>query len=323
MNLDRLTNITSELSSSLVKSIVVPGGLLEWLSRPLAELLREKQPPGKGDPRQETKGEDPASAKSTAWAGPVVLLGGAPAPDEAIVAMVHLAGGRTAPVAVLPVAAADPAQSGAESLRIFSRFGMRKTELLDGLTRELLDSPEFAARLAEYTAVFLSGKDVSLGLANLAGTRTAQVLQEFQAAGKLVAGVDAGAAILGEKVFTADGEMLPGLGLLPGLMVETNFTQESRFGRVARLLNTEDGAALMAAGVDAGASLVLRAGEARVLGETSVTFLDPRETGDDAHAVGALKVHVLAEHYGFNLRTRKPFAPVKELPPAQAAGGER
>lgn len=327
MNLDRLGNITSELTSSLVKSIVLPSGLLDWLTRPLSERVKRLTgvPDSKAQEHVDAQ-RDMNRSPVAVPTGPLALFGGFPVPDEAIVALIHLLGGRTARLAVLPVAADDQEQSGQEAQRLFTRFGMKQVTVLTGVTRELLDQEAWNDALAGFEAVIVCGEDPSLGLQRLENTLAARTLRALNAAGKLVAGLSGGAALLGEQFIALDEgqeQVKQGLGLATGLLVDTDFTQQSRFGRLVKGLNAQSASGLLGAGLDAGAAVIIRDGEAKVLGDTSVTFLDAREVlpvYDQANctpgAMCGLKVHVLMAEFGMNLRTRKPTSPVRESPQA-------
>ncbi|HWI61017.1 MAG TPA: cyanophycinase [Symbiobacteriaceae bacterium] len=310
MKLDRLSDITSELSTNLISSIVLPGGLLDWLTRPLPERLRPKFLTGAAHAEPQ---------RTAATAGPMVLMGGLPVPDESIVAMIHLAGGRSAKLAVIPVATENHAEASEQGVRLFTRFGMRKVEVFDLTTRERAESPEWNAKLAAYDAVFICGDNESVGLGVLAGTLAARTLKEMLTAGKPVAGLGGGAAILAERMLVRRGgeeNLVEGLGLAQGLLVDTHFTQENRFGRLAKALQGDGIGQFLGVGLDAGAALAIRDGEAKVLGETSVTFLDMRESRVIAEpntaAVTGLKVHVLMDGFIMNLRTRRPYGPPKD-----------
>jgi cyanophycinase len=325
MKLDRLGDITSELSANLVKSIVLPGGFLEWLSKPLAERLRDLKSGNSGS----RAGEGAEPVRITVANGPLLLIGGAPVPDEAIVAMIHLAGGRASKLAVIPVATLEHAQVAEEAVRYFTRFGMRNIQVLELTTRERAESPEWSAHLAACDAVFLCGENASIGLEVLRGTYCARTLQEMMAAGKPVAGLGGAGAILAERLMVQqDGQevLTQGLGLGPSLAVDAYFTQQSRFGHLVKALNKEGATHLMGLGLDSGAAVVIKDGDAKVLGESSVTFLDARDSvpaTDQANcppgAMCGLKVHVLMDGFGMNLRTRKPVGPQqsgKEQAPA-------
>lgn len=326
MKLDRLGDITSELSSNLVKSIVVPGGLLDWLSKPLGERLRDRLKPAATGGKSSETAEGPRNLVAE---GPLVLVGGAPIPDEAVVAIIHLAGGRTAKLAIIPLAADDQSEAVAAATRAFTRFGMRNVELFELVTRERAESPEWAEKLAAFDAVCLCGDNAAKGLDVLRDTVSLRTLREMMAAGKPVAGFSAGAAILAERLLLVrNGEevLAEGTGLAPGLLLETRFIQQAGFSRLAKALNSEAGQSLMGVGLDAGAAIAIRDAEARIMGDASVMFLDPRDrdtvnenTGTTAGTVG-LKVHVLTDGYGMNLRLRKPISLTKENPPL---AGER
>lgn len=311
MNLDRLGSFTAELSTNLLKSIVVPQrGLRAWLSR-----HRSVNPRGKsGRPDGRT---DRALDVSTAPfpAGPVILMGGTPVPDEAVVAAVHLAGGRSARLAVVPAAATNPEEAAALAARAFTRFGMKRVEpvLLD--SREKAVDPEWVARLREYDAIVLCGDSPSLGLHVLQATAAAAALREHVQAGKLLVGIDAGAAILGSRLFphATDDGVTVGLGILPALLIDTGFSGAQRFSRLVRAMSAPEAHAMMGVGLEPQTGLVVEAGEAKVLGEARVTVLDPRDRGTPSEdRPGGLKVHLLTDGYRLDFRTRRAFPPERQ-----------
>jgi cyanophycinase len=316
VNLERLGSITSELSSSLLKSIVVPpGGLRGWFVRHRSPAQRSRN--GRSEGRSENE-LDVSVAEYPA--GPIILMGGLPAPDEAVVEALHLAGGRSARLAIIPAAASgDPEAAAAAGVRIFTRYGMKRVErfLLD--TREKATDPAWVARLREFEAVVLCGDSPARGLQVLQWTPAAAALREHVEEGRLLVGVDAGAALLGSRLFphVAEEAVAAGLGLLPGLLVDTAFTQSQRFGRLVRAMSAEEAAVMLGVGLDAGAALVVVDGEAKMLGETTITFVDPRErvaAGGDQPS--GLKVHLLTDGYRMNLRMRRAIPPER----GEAAG---
>lgn len=325
MNLDRLGNITSELSSSLLRSILLPGGLREWFSKPIGERVRDLQRSRR--PEARTDEEIPAVRPAEPLSAPVVLFGGHPVPDVAVVELLHLAGGRAARFAVVPLSTDGGEDAGADSLRLLTRFGMRNSFILPLSSREQADRPEVVAELAACDGVLICGTDAALSMSLLADTYAAQAILTLAAAGKVVAGLEAGATILGEQFLAVSDsgelQMVQGLGLLPGFVSDHRFTERGRFGTLAKALQNGESKSLTAAGIDAGAALVIRSGEARVYGDGTVTFLDGREAEPvpDENCTGAvcgLRVHVLMEGFGMNLRTKKPFS-VARLEPVSVA----
>lgn len=259
---------------------------------------------------------------------PVVLFGGYPVPDVAVVELLHLAGGRAARFAVIPLASDEGEGAGAEALRLLTRFGMRNSFVLPVVSREQADRPEVVAELAACDGIMLCGTDPVDCMRLLSESYAAQAILTLAAAGKVVSGLGAGATILGEQFLTVNDsgelEMVQGLGLLPGLVADHGFTDRGRFGTLAKALQSAEAKNLIGAGVDSGAALIIRSGEARVYGDSSVTFLDGREAESalDENCTGpvcGLRVHVLMEGYGMNLRTRKPFSSARGEPVSVAA----
>lgn len=313
IHLGKLGSLTTELSSNLIKSIVVPpGGLMGWLTRSRTALSREKARPERPETRPD-EGMDRVTAETPL--GPVVLMGFAPVPDEAVVESVHLAGGRSARMAVVPVAAAaDPAATTAESARLFTRYGMKRVEILELDTREKAVSPEWVDRLSEFDAVVLCGESVVKGLEVLQATLAAATLKKMGMAGKLLVGLGAGAALLGGRVFpssNAEGAT-PGLGILPGLLLETDSAEGTRLQRLPRAAGAPDTAALLGIELPAGSAVLVQGGEAKVLGEGVVTFVDGRPRQKDGAATAGPQLHELTEGYRIHLRNRRVVAPVKE-----------
>jgi len=312
VNLERLGSITSELSSSLLKSIVVPqAGLRGWLARHRSAAQRAKH--GRPDGRPESE-LDVSLAEYPV--GPVILVGEAPVPDEAVVAALHLAGGRSARVAVVPAAASgDPAEAAAAAARPFTRFGMKRVEpfLLD--SREKAADPEWVAQLREYDAIVLCGDSPARGLHVLQATAAGALLREHVQGGKLLVGMGGAAALLGSRVFPHPSEqgVTVGLGILPALLIDTSLGSAQRFSRLAGAMTAPEAAAMLGIGLEAGTALLVADGEARVVGEATVTVLDPweRTTSPEARH-DALKVHLLTDGYRLHFRTRRALPPERQ-----------
>jgi len=319
VNLDRIGSITSELSANLLRSIVLPEGIRAWFARPLSDRLRNLYKPI-------YVAEKAPAAPVIRPGGPVLLFGGPSAPDQGIVEIIHLIGGRGARVAVLPLAATDQEQAGAEAVRLFTRFGVKKVESLGPVTSETLSDPAWCERVAAAEAVVLCGEDPRLGMGLVRGTRCEQTLQHLHAAGKVLAGIAGGAAMLASRFQTATG-LAEGLDLASGLVVapvltgliQSNASNEgASIDQLIRILQAERVHGLMGACIRPGAGLILRDGDARVIGDETVTFLDAEAPQSKRIDACGVKAHVLSEGYGINLRSRKPFSPPKEPPRAAA-----
>ncbi|HLO03147.1 MAG TPA: hypothetical protein VK191_08570 [Symbiobacteriaceae bacterium] len=303
MTFDRWGNITSELTNSLVRSLVLPAGILAKLKEMLGE-------PRKGDntpPRCEPE-------------GPLMICAGLPVPDEIIVSYIYLVGGRSAKILVVAVGADPTGPLVTGALRALTRYGMTKVDLLHLPDRAAADNPEVLAQVTGAQGVLLVGERPAEALGVLAATELHQVLQRSCAERRPLMTVGPVGALLGEAVLLGDAGIAPGIGLIRGMLVVTDWQEPGRAAQVMRSVVGEGSRALLGMGLDPGMAVLFRgSGEAKVYGPAGVTFVDgfaPAKEGAQAP-----KVHVLMEHYVMNLRSRRPGGPVKEIPAASGGQG--
>ncbi|MCK6523107.1 cyanophycinase [Myxococcota bacterium] len=195
---------------------------------------------------------------------------------------------------------------------------------------------DLADTLSGLDGVFFKGGDQSVYYDLLVGGELAAELQRrHREAGLAVGGTSAGAMILGEwalaggrdstsEELLANGRSslltdLDGgsgikpdaLGLLPGGLVETHFTERGRLGRLVACLAAavDEGAppALLGFGLEQRTGLLVLDGVATVIGEGSVAVLDPvdatnlrRESGVPLQWTG-LGLNLLTEGWAYDL----------------------
>ena len=157
------------------------------------------------------------------------------------------------------------------------------------------DSDEVVAALQSADGIFLKGGDQALYVRRWKDTKTETILKERHAAGAAIAGTSAGCAVLSEIVYDAlHGSLQPEaalrdgrpealtlthdfLGLVPGVLFDTHFTQRGRLPRLLAMLaatREDSGLDLLGIGVDHKTALAITApSTAEVMGEGSVTIL--------------------------------------------------
>lgn len=303
MTFDRLGNLTSELSSSLVRSLVLPAGILAKLKEMLGE-------PKKGEPVNQRFEPE----------GPLVISAGLPVPDEMIVSLIYLVGGRSARILLVTAGSDAEGPLAVGSLKAITRYGMTKVEAVHLPDRAAAESEEFLAKLKEAQGVVLVGERPAEALGILAATEAHRTLQRILREKKPVMTIGPIGSLVGEAILLADAGLAPGLGLAPGALVVTDWNEPSRAAQVSRLVVGEGGRGLLGIGLEAGMAVLFRGGgEAKVYGPAGVTFVDGATTAKEG-APGP-KVHVLMENYVMNLRSRRPGGPVKEVPAAVAKNG--
>jgi cyanophycinase len=150
-------------------------------------------------------------------------------PDERALS---LCGGASAPVRIIPAAAApdgNQRNAGASGVRWFERLGATNVRALRVVDRASADRPEAANELAAAALIFLLGGFPGHLAETLAGSRAWSSMQKALRSGAVLAGSSAGAMVLCEHFFDpAAGRIRPGLNLIPGACV---LPHHDRFGR--------------------------------------------------------------------------------------------
>ena len=256
-------------------------------------------------------------------------MGGGSVTGKIRARFVELAGGSgRASIVVLPMASADP-DAGLEAAEAFRSLGARAERLI--LDRARAEGTEAVARIQSATGVWFGGGDQSKLTAAIRGTRTETAIHDFYRRGGVVGGTSAGAAVMSTPMLTGDERhpggdrppaqesndaymtiarenvvTTPGLGLLPGAIVDQHFVRRRRHNRLISLVleNPE----LIGVGIDESTALEVDPGSPwRVLGESVVVIYDARQSSRTAagHTLGAadLRMHVLPEGSSFDPTT--------------------
>lgn len=267
--------------------------------------------------------------------GTLVIAGGAVDPANADVHGQFLAARPVgfARIAIIPSASGFPGSSAEAMRATLVRHGARATDVVV-VEVALVDDPDTAgvderrwaggaddpaqvAKVAGAGAIWFSGGDQlrTMQLLKPDGRETPLLaaLRARLAAGAVVGGTSAGAAVMSDPMITGGGTlpallgpvlqqaepdnrveggplvMGPGLGFFPGVLVDQHFDARARLGRLARALFERPAAQRVGFGIDEDTALVvdLARGEARVTGVGQVTLLDARQA-----------IRLPGEHFG-------------------------
>jgi cyanophycinase len=208
--------------------------------------------------------------------GPLVIVGGGGVPAEAREAFVTLAGKDKAKLVVIPTASGDADDPGqAEGfLQPWREFHPASVQLLHTRDRKTADDPAFAKPLADATAMWFSGGDQSRITAAYKGTLVERELRKLHARGGVVGGTSAGAAVMSDPMITGGTKAAstgPGLGLLPGFIVDQHFVARNRQQRLTGVVAANPG--FVGLGIDEGTAVVARGRTLRVVGKSTVTVV--------------------------------------------------
>jgi len=206
----------------------------------------------------------------------LVLLGGVPRPRAMWEAVSVHAGGPQARALLLPWASSDA--EGTLAIMRKELEGIRPPEFLEMAAQGPLD-PAAKQKVLEQIAranalIFTSGDQNKLLDVAQDPEIKAAIIERYEA-GVVVEANDAGAIAMGELAVTGeedpaivDGEQVgtrPGLALLPGVVVDTQFVRRQRYNRMLGLLLKYPDRFVI--GVGSGTALVLRNGcEGEIIG---------------------------------------------------------
>jgi cyanophycinase len=241
---------------------------------------------------------------------------------------VEASGGPDANIVVLATASEFP-ETGDRYSEIFYGMDADTVEVLRIRTREdaveaerdIHDALEIA------TGFFMTGGSQLRISSALGGTAIAATLRRRHAAGMVVAGTSAGAAVLSRHMISMGEsggtprrrlvQMAQGLGFAPDLVIDQHFRRRDRMGRLLTALsyNPEP----LGVGVDEDTAAMIDAGGVlTVLGSGAVTVVDASALRfTDSHAVHrgqpvamlGLKVDFLTSGCRYDLHQRAALAP--------------
>ncbi|MBC6610321.1 cyanophycinase [Hymenobacter sp. BT507] len=256
--------------------------------------------------------------------GTLVAFGGGD--DDALLAQLcTLLPSPKLPVEIITTASRDVAATAAAYEQVLRELGCQHVQHLAIDEHHPADHPATLRRLQQAALVFFTGGDQERITDFLADTEFLRVLRyRFQTdAAFLVAGTSAGAAALpahmlvggqGWRALRKGGiEVLPGLGLLPHLLIDQHFVERGRFGRLAHAVLAHTSYLGLGLGEETG--IIIRHGQqAEVFGYGQVIVLDGRHLhgstlnqiaqGEPVSMLG-LHVHVLVQGHVLDMHTGK------------------
>jgi cyanophycinase len=311
-----------------------PAAMVAWCNDVLARLwrifpARPARPNGQNqDMSPTTIPTRRAKAGALPPAAKLVIIGGRFEADNRPVfeAIGELSGGR---IAVLPTASSEARAAGLETRDSFRAYGIEAevVPLDKDNYRTAAFDPKLVALLERFGSVYFTGGDQALIVQALVqdgeATPALLAIRAAWAAGGLVSGSSAGAAVMSDPMITSGSSAealvhppatLPhdtrlsvgrGLGFFPVGLVDQHFLQRGRLGRLV--------AALVATGwrhgfgIDENTAMVIADGRLRVLGETGLIHVDAtRLTGRRAGIdLAGLKVSYLDRGDSMDLATLK------------------
>lgn len=267
----------------------------------------------------------PAHFPVAAPLGTIAVLGGGD-DDRFLAHLATLLPDRAAPIEVLTTATRrQPARTAAAYAHAWNQLGCPHVRHLPVNEDHPADDPDTLARLRKAALVFMSGGDQERITDFLLDTEFLAILkQKYQTeTGFIVAGTSAGASAMAEfmlvnghgwrSLLGGQVEVKPGLGLLPGVLLDQHFAERARYPRLMHAVLAQP--TLLGIGLSEETGLIIQPGQpAQVFGEEAVVVVDATETThnnlpdlpeDEVISGHNMRVHLLVKGQQLDLATRK------------------
>lgn len=189
--------------------------------------------------------------------------------------------------------------------------------------RAITHDPEKLAVLDGAAGVFFSGGDQLRISSQIGDTPIEKAIREIWRRGGVLAGTSAGASVMSDTMMVrgssaethriGDLQMAPGLGLVRDVIIDQHFAERGRIGRL--LGAVAQSPRVLGLGVDEDTALILEGEDFTVIGSGGVYVVDAEGVtasniaeakSDRALSILDVRLHVLADGDGFNLKTRRP-----------------
>jgi cyanophycinase len=216
--------------------------------------------------------------------GALVIVGGGKVGVDILGRMFELAGGKDAPLVVIPTASgAAEYPADWSGLKMFKEFGATHVTLLHTRDRKVADSEAFVAPITTARIVwFVGGRQWRL-VDSYLHTRTAREVEKVLERGGVVAGSSAGASIISSYMVRGAVEnnfvmMAPGyeegFGLMKGVAIDQHMLTRNRQDDLEEVV--EKHPELLGIGLDESTAIVVQGQQFEVIGASKVAIHDGR-----------------------------------------------
>lgn len=261
--------------------------------------------------------------------GCLIIIGGGedrdPKGDRKILREVarHVHGGK---LVLATVASHRPEGYFEEYQKAFADLGIGELVELYVEERSRAGDREKLSVLDDAAGIFFSGGDQLRITSQIGDTGIEAKVRTLYERGGVVAGTSAGASVMSDTMVIkgtnkithriGDLHMAPGMGLMRDVIIDQHFAERGRFGRLIGAVAHNP--RILGLGLDEDTAAVVEGDCFRVIGSGAVYVVDgsgisysnvAEARSEEALSMHNMKVHVLADGDGFDLKARTAIPP--------------
>lgn len=239
----------------------------------------------------------------------LMVVGGGLRPPEATKKFVEWSGGAKSKILVITWATAEEDSSFEGTKKAFLEAGPGSVEHAATRPLDAEKRTKLVNQIKEATGIYFGGGDQNRIMDVLKDEELLKMIRAKYAAGTPIGGTSAGAAVLSDPMMTGEADLKildgakvgvrGGIGSVPEVMFDQHFLIRQRHNRLFGYVIQNP--RYLGVGIDeANAVMITDNRDLRVLGKTSVMFIDGK--GHD----GTMIVNVLRAGACYDLKKRKP-----------------
>ncbi len=238
--------------------------------------------------------------------------------------VVREAGGVDANIVVIPTASSIPVEVGENYLDAFTTLGCKNVTVLDIRSKEDSEKQASIDLIKTANCIMFSGGDQSKITNKIGGTQIHEIIKDRykNEIGFVVAGTSAGAMMMSNEMIAGGSatesfikgavDMYKGLGLVPGLIIDTHFIKRGRFGRISEAVAQFP--ELIGIGLAEDTGMIIKNQKCQVIGSGMVIIFDGRELEHNKHKIleqgtpmslTNLRTHILSNGDRFYIDEKK------------------
>src|ERR687886_1742389 len=217
--------------------------------------------------------------------GKLLIIGGAEDKEgdcKILREFLRCAGGTKARIVIMTAATSLPGEVGDNYIRVFERLGAEDVRVVDTQTTDDANNRDYLEAIEQATGIFFTGGDQARIISCLKDTKLDAAMHKRYSEGIIIGGTSAGAAMMPDMMIVEGEsetnprleivEMEPGMGFLPGVVIDQHFLQRGRTGRLLSAVTHQP--VNLGIGIDENTAIAVKNNQFEVVGEGAVTVYD-------------------------------------------------